>query len=65
MEVFCLCLASRYYFRSIVALSFSALFMFLIAEGIKEEEEHLIKEYGDAYREYMKRVRWKLIPKLW
>lgn len=53
------------FFRSIVALSFSALFMFLIAKGIKEEEEHLIKQYGDAYREYMKRVRWKLIPKVW
>jgi len=53
------------FFRSIVALSFSALYMFLIAIGIKEEEEHLIRQYGDAYREYMKRARWKLIPKVW
>jgi len=53
------------FFRSVVALLFSALPTFLTAKVIKEEEEHLAKQYGGAYREYMKRVRWKLIPKVW
>ncbi|UCE16635.1 MAG: hypothetical protein JSV12_03245 [Candidatus Bathyarchaeota archaeon] len=52
------------FFRSVVALLFSALLTFLTAKVIKEEE-HLAKQYGDAYREYMKKVRWKLIPKIW
>ena len=29
---------------------------------VRKEEEHLLKEHGRAYREYMKRVPWKLIP---
>ena len=52
-------------FRSIVALLFAALLLPLTPKGLKEEEEHLIKQYGDAYREYMKKVRWKLIPKVY
>jgi len=53
------------FFRSIVALLFSFLFVFLIAKGIEEEEKYLIKQYDNAYREYVKSVRWKLIPKVW
>lgn len=52
-------------FRSIIALLFAALLIPLTPKGLKEEEEHLIKQYGEPYREYMKKVRWKLIPKVY
>ncbi len=29
---------------------------------IRGEEKELLKRYGEAYRRYMKRVRWRLIP---
>lgn len=28
------------------------------------EEEKLIEEYGDEYKEYKRRVKWRLIPYL-
>jgi protein-S-isoprenylcysteine O-methyltransferase Ste14 len=48
-----------------MALLFSAILIPLTPKGLKEEEEHLIKQYGEAYRRYMKRVPWKLIPKVY
>jgi len=42
----------------IVALLFSAL---LIMTALKEEEL-LIRKFGEKYREYMKKVRWRFIP---
>lgn len=32
---------------------------------VKREEEALIARYGKAYREYMVRVPWKLVPKMY
>jgi len=32
---------------------------------VGREEEALIARYGKAYREYMRRVPWKLIPRLY
>jgi protein-S-isoprenylcysteine O-methyltransferase Ste14 len=32
---------------------------------VRKEEEFLVKEYGKAYREYMERVPWKLIPRVY
>ena len=52
-------------FRSIVALLFAALLLLLTPKGLKEEEAHLTKQYGDEYREYMKKVPWKLIPNVY
>jgi protein-S-isoprenylcysteine O-methyltransferase Ste14 len=32
---------------------------------IQKEEEFLIQRYGKAYREYMRRVPWKMIPRVY
>ena len=37
----------------------------VIISQIKREEEELLKRYGRRYREYMERVRWRLIPNLY
>jgi protein-S-isoprenylcysteine O-methyltransferase Ste14 len=29
---------------------------------IPREEEFLLEQYGEDYREYMKKVRWRIIP---
>ena len=34
----------------------------VILNQIKEEEEHLIKKYGERYREYQKSVPHRIIP---
>ena len=34
----------------------------VIINQIKSEEEALIKQYGNKYKEYQERVRWRLIP---
>ncbi len=34
----------------------------VIISQIKSEEEALIKQYGNKYKEYQERVRWRLIP---
>jgi len=34
----------------------------VIAVYIPREEDALIKQYGNAYREYVERVKWRLIP---
>jgi protein-S-isoprenylcysteine O-methyltransferase Ste14 len=32
---------------------------------IKREEEFLLERYGKTYRDYMRRVPWKLIPRVY
>ena len=32
---------------------------------VPREEDQLIMQYGDEYRRYMKKVKWKLIPYLY
>jgi protein-S-isoprenylcysteine O-methyltransferase Ste14 len=32
---------------------------------VRKEEEFLLKRYGRAYREYMERVPWRLIPRVY
>jgi len=40
-----------------------ALLSWVVIIGqIKAEEEDLIKRYGNKYKEYQDRVRWRLIP---
>jgi protein-S-isoprenylcysteine O-methyltransferase Ste14 len=34
----------------------------VIISQIKSEEEELIKKYGNKYKEYKERIRWRLIP---
>jgi protein-S-isoprenylcysteine O-methyltransferase Ste14 len=50
------------FFRSIISLVLALALSFAITRGIKEGEEHLLKQYGPAYEAYMQKTRWKLIP---
>ena len=55
-----------------LALFFFSLFALLIAIiaipimiwSIIDEEKLLIKQYGEEYKDYMKKVPWRLIPKI-
>ena len=43
----------------LAGISTSVVFVY-----VRKEEEFLLKEYGEAYREYVERVPWKLIPRV-
>ena len=47
---------------NLILLSSSLIFIHL---SIKREEAQLIKHFGKEYEEYMNRVSWKLIPKVY
>lgn len=55
-----------------LALFFYSLFAFAIAViaipimiwSIVDEEKVLMKQYGDPYKEYMKKVPWRIIPRI-
>lgn len=46
--------------RLLVVMTLAVMYVF-----IPKEEEQLIQEYGDDYRAYMKKVKWRLIPYLY
>jgi protein-S-isoprenylcysteine O-methyltransferase Ste14 len=50
------------FFRSIISLVLAIYVTIAIVRGIKEEEEHLAKQYGPAYEAYMRKTKWKFIP---
>ena len=55
-----------------LALFFDSLFALLVATiaipimiwSIFDEEKLLVRQYGEDYRQYMKQVRWRIIPHL-
>ena len=49
---------------SVYAFLVFLLYPFIIVVRLKDEEELLQKEL-DGYREYMQRVRYRLIPFIW
>jgi protein-S-isoprenylcysteine O-methyltransferase Ste14 len=43
-----------------------AIFLSLaIVRGVEEEEEHLLNQYGDAYKDYMQETKWRFIPMIY
>lgn len=46
-------------------LMLASISIVVILFYVGREEEALIARYGKAYREYMRRVPWKLIPRLY
>jgi protein-S-isoprenylcysteine O-methyltransferase Ste14 len=49
-------------FRSMVGLLFTlAMFVPIIAR-IRAEEDFLVREFGEQYRAYQQRTRWRLLP---
>ena len=50
--------------RSTYAMLFSVGYFLLFLPLIHFEEKDLLRKYGDEYREYVKKVPWRIIPKL-
>ena len=50
--------------RSIYALLSSIAYTFLYLPIIHFEEKDLLAKYGEEYKEYKRKVPWKMIPKL-
>ena len=53
------------FFKSIISLILAIYVTIAIARGIKTEEEHLLKQYGADYEEYIQQTKWKLIPMIY
>ena len=52
------------FFYSLSALIIAFLGIPIMIWSILDEEKLLIKQYGDEYKEYMKKVPWRLIPRI-
>ena len=52
------------FFCSLVALFIETIAIPIMIWSILDEEKLLIKQYGEKYKEYMKKVPWRLIPKI-
>ena len=52
-------------FDSIYGLSFAIIYSLLFCHIIFFEEKNLLKQYGREFEEYMIKVPWKLIPRVY
>ena len=52
------------FFHSMAALLIAFFSIFLMIWSILDEEKLLIKQYGDKYKEFMKKTPWRIIPKI-
>ena len=52
------------FFYSLSALIIAFLAIPIMIWSIFDEEKLLIKQYGEKYKDYMKEVPWRLIPKV-
>ncbi|MFH1101334.1 MAG: isoprenylcysteine carboxylmethyltransferase family protein [Methanobacteriota archaeon] len=52
------------FFSSTAALLIATIAIPIMIWSIIDEEHHLIKQYGEDYKTYMKQVPYRLIPKL-
>ena len=50
------------FFYSLIALLISLLAFPIMAVSVIDEEKRLIERYGEDYIEYMRKVKWRLIP---
>jgi len=57
-------LGASLWFESLVPILIALLFSGLHVLTALKEEEYLLKKFGDEYRRYMERVRWRFIPGL-
>lgn len=48
--------------QSLIFLIFTLLTSIALYKEAEKEEKQLIKIYGEQYREYMEKVRWRFIP---
>ncbi len=57
-------LGASLWFESLVPILIALLFSGLHVLTALKEEEYLLRKFGDDYRRYMERVRWRFIPGL-
>ncbi len=53
-----------FFFYSLFALAIAFLAIPIMVWSIFDEEKVLLKQYGEPYREYMKTVPWRILPKI-
>jgi len=53
-----------FFFFSLFALLIAIIAIPIMIWSIIDEEKLLIKQYGQEYKDYMKKVPWRIIPKL-
>ena len=53
-----------FFFYSSAALLIAVIAIPIMIWSIIDEEKLLIKQYGEDYEEYMKRIPWRIIPKI-
>ena len=52
------------FFYSVAALFLATIAIPIIIWSIFDEEQHLIKQFGDEYKQFMKQTPWRIIPKI-
>jgi len=52
------------FFYSSLALLIAVIAIPIMIWSILDEEKVLIAQYGEPYKEYMKKVHWRMIPKI-
>lgn len=51
-----------FFFYSLAALLIAFIAIPIMIISIFDEEKLLVKQYGEEYEDYMKKVRWRMIP---
>jgi protein-S-isoprenylcysteine O-methyltransferase Ste14 len=52
------------FFYSLFALAIAIIAIPIMIWSILDEEKLLVKQYGKEYKKYMKKVPWRLVPKI-
>ncbi len=52
-------------FRSIAGLLITFVMTLLLVVRVRAEEDFLVREFGDEYRQYQQRTRWRVFPFLY
>ena len=52
------------FFNSIPALIIATIAIPIMMISIIDEEQYLLKQYGDDYQSFMKKTPWRMIPKI-
>jgi len=53
-----------FFFYSLAALLIAFLAIPIMILSIIDEEKHLLNQYGEEYKKYMKKVPWRMIPRI-
>ncbi|UCH72564.1 MAG: isoprenylcysteine carboxylmethyltransferase family protein [Thermoplasmatales archaeon] len=53
-----------FFFYSLFALLVAIIAIPIMISSIIDEEKLLIKQYGEDYKEFMKKVPWRMLPKI-